>query len=127
MKNILNKTVSFAFWIAVASAVFIPVAMYANWLVAGFQLHRRPVPMTDDPGVIGGIASAMYSVTYPLTSFASWTLVCAIGLLVFISVWPQQFDRRNAIRKLCVSVGAALLVLLIFKCDPWRAVAWYAD
>jgi hypothetical protein len=111
----------------VASSAIIPVAMHANWLVAGFQLHRRPVPMSDDPKVIGGIASAMYSVSYPLTVFASWTLVCAIGLLVLISVWPQQFDRRNAIKKLCVSVGAALLVLLIFKCDPWRAVAWYGD
>lgn len=127
MKNIVDKTLSIAFWIAVASSAIIPVLMYANWLVAGYQLHRRPVPMHDDPKVIGGIASAMYSVSSPLTVFLGWTLVCAIGLLLLITVWPRQFDRKNAIKKLCVSVGSALLVLLIFKCDPCRAVEWYVD
>jgi hypothetical protein len=66
VRNIINKTVSLAFWIVVASSAVIFFAMYVNWLVAGFQLHRRPVPMSDDPGVIGGIASAMYSISSPL-------------------------------------------------------------
>jgi hypothetical protein len=29
----------------------------------------------------------------------------ALGILILISVWPQQFDRRNAIRKLGISMG----------------------
>lgn len=127
MRNILNKTVSSAFWIAVASSAVIFVAMYANWLVAGFQLHRRPVPMNDDPKVIGGVASAVYSVGSPLVDFAGWTLVLATGILILISAWPQQFDRRNAIRKLCISVGVTLLVFLILKWDPWHVAEWWFD
>ncbi len=127
MRNILHKTVSFAFWIAVASSAVIFFAIYANWLVAAFQLHRRPVPIHDDPKLIGGIASALYSIGVPLVNFAGWTLIFATGTLILISVWPQQFDRRSAIRKLCVSVGAALLLLAIFKWDPAQVVEWYAD
>lgn len=127
MRKIIDKTVSFAFWIAVASSAVIFFAMYANWLVAGFQLHRRPVPMHDDPGVIGGIATAMYSISYPLSEFAGWTLVLATGLLILTCVWPQQFDRRNAIRKLCISIGITLLVVAMFIWDPWQVANWYFD
>lgn len=127
MRNIIDKTVSSAFWIAVASSAVIFFGVYANWLVAWSQLHHRPVPMSDDPKAIGGIASAMYSVSFPLIGFASWTLVFATGILILISVWPQQFNRRNAISKLCVSLGIALLVFLTFKWDPWHVLEWYAD
>lgn len=127
MRKIIDKTVSPAFWIAVASSAVIFFAIYANWLVAGFQLHRRPVPMHDDPKLIGGIASAMYAVSSPLIDFAGWTLVFATGLLILICVWPQQFDRRNAIKKLCLSVGIALLVFAIFIWDPWQVANWYFD
>jgi hypothetical protein len=127
VKSILDRIVSFGFWIGVASAAVIPGAMYANWLVACIQLQRRPVPLIEDPKLIGGTASAIYSVTYPLTTFAGWTFVCATGFLILICAWPQQFDRRNAIKKLCVCGGAGLLVFLMFKFDPWRVVEWYAD
>jgi hypothetical protein len=43
--KIIDKTVLSAFWVAVASSAVIFFAMYANWLVAGFQLHGRPVPI----------------------------------------------------------------------------------
>lgn len=127
MRNIINKTVSSAFWIAVASSAVIFFGVYANWLVAWSQLHHKPVPNIDDPGTIGGIASAMYSFGFPLIGFASWTLVFATGILILICVWPAQFNRRNAISKLCVSLGITLVVSLIFRWDPWQVFEWYAD
>jgi hypothetical protein len=127
VKNIRDKTISIAFWLAVASAAVIPLAIYANWLVACIQLHHRPVPLIEDPKLIGRLTSVIYSVTNPLVDFASWALVFATSLLILISVWPQQFDRRNVIRKLCISVGAALIVLMMFKWDPGRVFEWYVD
>lgn len=125
--NIIGKTTSMTFWIAVTSSAVIWVAIYANWVLACLQLHRRPVPLRDDPKGIGGVASAMYSVGSPLTDFLSWTLVCATGLLILITVWPQKHDRRNATKKMCFCVGVGLLMLLIFKLDPWHVVEWYLD
>lgn len=127
VRNVLEKMASPAFWTAVASSAIILFAVYSNWLVARFQLGHTPVPMSDDPKIIGGAASAMHSVGWPLTGIAGWMLVVAIGILILLSLFPGQCDRRNTIGKFCVSLGAGLFVLVLLKWDPRQVMQWYFD
>jgi hypothetical protein len=114
-------------WVPVASVALMIVAVYFSWVVAYWQLGRRPQPSWDDPKYIGGFSSDVH--------YYCWKFILvmlAIGaisslLVMVMGSLPKTKQRGRWWLGLAAGLIAFGLLIPLARWSPASAIEWFLD
>jgi hypothetical protein len=98
-----------------------PAAEYGAYLLAWVKLGARPVPLLNDPEVLG---PAYYLSVLPLLLMpAGWMLaLCSAEML-----WVHGESRGRVVTRAMLLVMLWAAAIAFMRWDPWRVGEWWWD
>ncbi len=106
----------------------LPGSFYFLWLLAWWELKRRPIPMLDDPKSIGGLVSAFYLL--PVLMLMALPVLWPLGFVAGFMM-PAAQPRGKLHERILFLLGLyfllSVVVLLLMREDPGRVIEWYLD